>query len=118
MNNASTYLSTKLSIKELCVNIFVVLEASNLRGTLLQFENSFEELNANIFAMVGTIILQNCLYLAWTGKSTASKIIQYTASKVFYANLLAMMAKSLHQNITEWVKFGIGQILERHMPTS
>ena len=53
MNNARTYLSTNLRIKELCVNIFAVLEASNLRGTLLQFENSYEELNANIFAMVG-----------------------------------------------------------------
>ena len=80
-----------------CVNIFGVLEASNLRGTLLQFENSFEELNANIFATVGTSFLQNCLYLAWIGKCTASKIKLYTASKVFYANLLAMMAKSLLQ---------------------
>ena len=118
MNNARTYLSTKLSIKELCVHIFGVLEASNLRGTLLQFENSFEEWNANIFAMVETSFLQNCLYLAWSGKSTAMKKILYTASKVFNANLLQMMAKSLLQNITEWVKLGIDQILERHMPTS
>ena len=58
MNNASTYLSTKLSIKELYVNIFAVLEASNLRGKLQQFEYSFEELNANIFAMVGISFLQ------------------------------------------------------------
>ena len=112
-------LPTKLSIKELCVNIFVGLEASNLRGILLQFEYSFEEFKVNIFAKVGTSFLQqNCLYLAWTGKSTASKIIECTASKVFYANLLAMMAKSLLQNITEWDKLGIDQILERHMPIS
>ena len=110
--------STKLSIQELCVNIFAVLEASNLRGTLLQFEYSFEEFKDNIFAKVGTRFLQNCLYLAWTGKSTASKILQFTASKVFYANLLAMMAKSLLQNITEWDKLGRDQILERHMPIS
>ena len=68
--------------------------------------------------MVRTIVLQNCLNLAWTGESTASKIMQCTASKVFSANLLAMVAKSLLQNITEWVKLGIDQILERHMPTS
>ena len=50
--------STNLSIKELSVNIFTVLEASNLRGILLKLEYSFEELNANIFAMVVKSFIQ------------------------------------------------------------
>ena len=80
------------------------LQCLKLSGTLLLFEYSFDELYVNIIPMVVTSFLQNCMYLASTVIFIASKIIQCTDSNVFYANLLAMMEKSLLQNIIEWDK--------------
>ena len=65
---------------------------------LLLFEYSFKELNANNPSNGSYQLPSNFLFLAWTGTSSTTKII---ASKVFYANLLAMMEKSFLQNITE-----------------